>query len=64
MTLSGRCADGVPTYPPLWIGKVLYSPHRVVRAAVLGARYHYARMPWAVDAAPVGSPRAGSPRVG
>jgi len=61
--LSDRCADGEDgeqAYPPLWIGKVLYTPYRVVRAAVLGARYHYAQMPWAqmpwaADATPAGS---------
>ena len=60
--LSDRCTDGEPAHPPLWIGKVLYTPYRVVRAAVLGARYHYARMPWArmpwaMDSAPAGSLR-------
>jgi halimadienyl-diphosphate synthase len=49
--LSDRCADGEPAHPPLWIGKVLYTPYRVVQAAVVGALYHYARMPWSVAAA-------------
>lgn len=28
-------------YTPLWIGKSLYSPHYVVKAAILGAMYRY-----------------------
>jgi halimadienyl-diphosphate synthase len=28
-------------YTPLWIGKSLYSPHYVVKAAVIGAMYRY-----------------------
>ncbi|MCL4250316.1 MAG: hypothetical protein KJ065_19355 [Anaerolineae bacterium] len=31
-----------PSYTPLWIGKSLYTPHLVVKAAVLGALYRYA----------------------
>jgi hypothetical protein len=27
--------------PPLWIGKCLYTPHNVVRAAAIGALYSY-----------------------
>jgi halimadienyl-diphosphate synthase len=45
--LTGLWTDAAPKYPPLWIGKVLYSPHRVIEAAVVGALYHYTRMPWA-----------------
>jgi len=28
-------------YPPLWIGKSLYTPRNVVRSAVLAALYSY-----------------------
>ncbi|MGO1055352.1 hypothetical protein [Crossiella sp. CA198] len=30
-------------WPELWVGAVLFAPRRVVRAAVLGARYRYSR---------------------
>jgi halimadienyl-diphosphate synthase len=36
--------DGGSPHPPLWIGKVLYTPYRVVEAAVAGAVYHYMRL--------------------
>ena len=61
--LSDRCTDGEPAHPPLWIGKVLYTPYRVVRAAVLGARPQHARLQHTCPpAARLSHPRAPAPR--